>query len=362
MLDLTTPMKNNPSIDNDDACWEAVLNRDQSADGRFVYAVVTTGVFCRPSCPSRKGLRKNVRYYEDPAEALKNGFRPCKRCDPLSLAVNRKQDAIEAACRLIEESVEIPDLDDLAREAGMSKFHFHRKFKAATGITPKAYAAATRAERMRGNLASGASVTEAIYDAGYNASSRFYDEAANRLGMQPRQFRDGGRDAEIRFAVGECSLGSILVAATDKGVCSIEFADDPEILVTRLQDRFGKARLVGADKDFEELVARIVGHVERPEGSLDLPLDIRGTAFQEKVWAALRAIPAGATASYADIAATIGQPGAQRAVGAACRSNPVAMAIPCHRVVRTDGRISGYRWGIERKEALLTREYALAAE
>jgi len=238
----------------------------------------------------------------------------------------------------------------------MSRYHFHRIFTEATGVTPKAYASARRAERVRNRLRRGASVTNAIYEAGYNASSRFYESASRRLGMRPASYRAGGRGTVIRFAVGECSLGSILVAATSRGVCAIEFGSDPNALVRELQDRFPGAELVGGDEDFEGLVARIVGHVESPHGNLELPLDVRGTALQERVWIALRAVPSGSTASYSDVAHAIGQPTAARAVARACGANRLAVAIPCHRVVRNDRTISGYRWGVERKRALLDRE------
>jgi AraC family transcriptional regulator, regulatory protein of adaptative response / methylated-DNA-[protein]-cysteine methyltransferase len=240
----------------------------------------------------------------------------------------------------------------------MSRFHFHRVFKAVTGVTPKVYAAGHRGKRLREELFSGESVTQAIYGAGFNSNGRFYAAAPGLLGMTPTQFRSGGSGNVIRFAVGQCSFGSILVAATSKGVCAIEFGDDPETLVRALQDRFPKAQLLGGDKEFERLVAQVVGFVETPARGLDLPLDIRGTAFQQRVWKAIREIPAGSTASYRDLAKRIGAPKAVRAVAQACGANGIAVAIPCHRVVRTDGAVSGYRWGIERKRALLDREKA----
>jgi len=362
MLETSEPAMGECKFDNDEVRWQAVVGRDAGADGRFFYGVMTTGVFCRPSCKSRPALRKNVRFFEDADSALRAGLRPCKRCRPLeSEPASRQSKIITDACRLIENCEELPDLDELARKAGMSKFHFHRLFKTATGVTPKAYAAARRAGRLRQGLEDGHAVTHAIYDAGYNASSRFYEESQRRLGMRASQYRDGGRDARIRFAVGQCALGSVLVAATDKGVCAIDFGDDPDELVRSLQDRFCRAELIGGDETFENLVASVVGYIDEPEGILDLPLDIRGTAFQEKVWSALREIPAGSTASYSDVAARIGMPQARRAVGAACRSNPVAVAIPCHRVVRSDGGLSGYRWGVDRKQKLLAREKEKAA-
>jgi AraC family transcriptional regulator, regulatory protein of adaptative response / methylated-DNA-[protein]-cysteine methyltransferase len=344
---------------SEEARWDAVKRRDRAADGAFYYAVATTGVYCRPSCASRQARRENMSFYATTAAAERAGFRPCKRCRPNGpTLVERQAAAVAKACRLIEEAEELPSLDALAKEAGMSRFHFHRVFKAATGVTPKAYADAHRAQRVRDELATSGTVTEAIYGAGFNSSGRFYAASTDLLGMTPTAFRAGGPGAEIRFAVGQCSLGSILVAATAKGVCAIMFGDDPDVLARELQDRFPKARLIGGDAAFEQLVAKVVGFVEAPGVGLDLPLDIRGTAFQQRVWQALREIPAGSTASYAEIAGRIGRPKAVRAVAQACASNALAVAIPCHRVVRTDGALSGYRWGVERKRALLDREAA----
>ncbi|HZD28886.1 MAG TPA: bifunctional DNA-binding transcriptional regulator/O6-methylguanine-DNA methyltransferase Ada, partial [Xanthobacteraceae bacterium] len=293
------------------------------------------------------------------AEAERAGFRPCKRCRPNARALAEAHATVVArACRLIEQAEEPPTLDDLARAAGMSRFHFHRVFKAVTGVTPKAYVTGDRAKRVREELAGSNTVTEAIYGAGFNSNGRFYAAASDLLGMTPTQFRSGGSGNVIRFAVGECSLGAILVAATAKGVCAIQFGDDPEALVRALQDRFPKAQLLGGDQAFERLVAKVVGFVEAPAQGLDLPLDIRGTAFQQRVWKAIRDIPAGATASYRDLAKRLGAPKAVRAVAQACAANAIAVAIPCHRVVRTDGSTSGYRWGVARKRALLAREKA----
>jgi AraC family transcriptional regulator of adaptative response/methylated-DNA-[protein]-cysteine methyltransferase len=345
---------------SDDARWEAVQRRDPAADGSFVYSVASTGVYCRPSCPSRPKRRERVAFHTDPAAAEAAGFRACQRCTPNGPSLTeRRADAVAAACRLIDEAEETPDLGTLAEVAGMSRFHFHRVFKAATGLTPKAYAAARRADRVRAALAAGGSVTEAIYDAGFNSGGRFYETAGQELGMRPSAYRDGGKGAVVRFAIGECSLGSVLVAATDKGVCAILLGDAPEPLLAELQDRFPNADLVGADAAFEDTVAKVVGFIDRRDGQgLDLPLDVRGTAFQRQVWAMLTRIPLGATASYADIAQAIGKPTAVRAVAQACGANALAIAIPCHRVVRADGALSGYRWGVERKRDLLARERA----
>jgi len=352
-----------PQFATDEARWNAIRRRDRAADGAFCYSVLTTGVYCRPSCAARLPLRENVRFHATPADAERAGFRPCKRCRPNEAAFTERQAAMVAqACRMIEEAAEMPSLDALAEVAGLSRFHFHRVFKAATGVTPKAYADAHRGNRVRAKLARSGTVTEAIYDAGFNSNGRFYAASSNLLGMTPSEFRAGGRGTTIRFAVGQCSLGAILVAASDKGVCAIQFGEDPEALVRTLQDRFPRARLIGGDAQFEQLVAKVVGLIEVPAQRHDLPLDVRGTAFQQQVWRALRDIPAGSTASYGEIAARIGRPKAVRAVAQACASNEIAVAIPCHRVVRRDGSPSGYRWGIERKQALLARESALAPE
>lgn len=341
----------------DDDRWAAVVRRDQNADGVFYYSVRTTGVYCRPSCGARLPRRENVHFHSSCEDAVRAGFRPCKRCRPDEPALAAQHAAAVAkACRLIETADETPSLDQLADSAGMSRFHFHRIFKSITGVTPKAYAAAQRAQRVRDELSRGGSVTDAIYGAGFNSNGRFYATSSGMLGMAPTRFRAGGEGERIRFAVGECSLGSILAAATRRGVCAIALGDDPDALVRDLQDRFPKAQLVGGDADFEQLVAKVVGFVESPQRGLDLPLDMRGTAFQQRVWQALREIPPGSTATYAQVAARIGAPKAVRAVAQACASNTVAVAIPCHRVVRHDGGLSGYRWGVERKRALLERE------
>jgi AraC family transcriptional regulator of adaptative response/methylated-DNA-[protein]-cysteine methyltransferase len=340
-----------------DPRWARVAARDRSADGAFFYSVATTGVYCRPSCAARLANPKNVRFHLTTKEAEAAGFRACKRCKPdLAPQAERNAAIVAAACHAIEEAEEPPTLAVLALSAGLSAFHFHRVFKAVTGLTPKAYAAAQRTARVRDELSRSTSVTQAIYGAGFNSSARFYEASGQVLGMTPGAYRDGGAGAEIRFAVGECSLGSILVARTGKGVCAILIGDDPEPLVRNLQDRFPRATLIGGDAEFEELVAKVVGFVEAPALGLDLPLDVRGTAFQQRVWQVLRAIPAGSTLSYTEVAEKIGAPKAVRAVAQACAANAVAVAIPCHRVVRSDGALSGYRWGIERKRALLDRE------
>ncbi|WP_181257074.1 bifunctional DNA-binding transcriptional regulator/O6-methylguanine-DNA methyltransferase Ada [Pseudaminobacter soli (ex Li et al. 2025)] len=358
MLTLTAERANKttPSV-ADDPRWARIAARDKSADGLFWYSVATTGVYCRPSCPSRTANPRNVQLHDTLASARATGFRPCKRCNPEGLSIDGENSAIVArACRLIEESEEEPSLSDLAGAVDRSPSYFHRVFKATTGLTPKDYATAHRTQRVRRCLHSSRSVTGAIYDAGFNSSGRFYEKSTDMLGMTPTQYMNGGANEEIRFAVGETSLGSILVASSQKGVAAILLGDDPDELVRDLQDRFPKARLIGADPNYEALVARVVGFVEMPQLGLDLPLDVRGTAFQQRVWQALREIPVGSTVSYAEIARRIGAPKAVRAVAGACAANNLAVAIPCHRVVKNDGTVSGYAWGVERKRALLKRE------
>ena len=362
---MSMPMTETRQVDaarapaRDEERGQAVKRRDPAFDGQFLFAVRTTGVFCRPSCASRPAKRENVSFFSSVAEAEKAGYRACKRCRPDKLGAPDPQvQAVKRACERIETAEEAPKLAELAATAGLSPYHFHRVFKAITGVTPKAYAAETRARRAADKLRTAGTVTEAIYDAGFNSSSRFYEHTDARLGMTPGAVRRGGAGAVIRFAVGEASLGAVLVAATDKGVCAILLGDDPEALVRDLQDRFPRAEFEGGNPEFERMVAEVVGLVEAPGQRLDLPLDIRGTAFQQKVWAALQAIPPGKTATYTEIARAIGQPTAVRAVAQACGANPLAVAIPCHRVVRADGDLSGYRWGVERKRKLIDREAA----
>jgi AraC family transcriptional regulator of adaptative response/methylated-DNA-[protein]-cysteine methyltransferase len=340
--------------------WDAVVRRDGAADGAFYYSVRTTGVYCRPACASRRARRENVAFHATCADAERAGFRPCKRCRPNEAALaGRHAAAVAKACRLMESADDAPDLGALAAAAGMSRFHFHRVFRAVTGVTPKAYADARRRQRVREELSRNRTVTEAIYRAGFNSSGRFYANSTEILGMTPTEFRAGGQDAAMRYASGECSLGTVLVAATEKGVCAILLGDDAATLARDLAQRFPRAALI-SDRDFERTVARVVRFVEAPGIGLDLPLDVRGTAFQERVWQALRAIPAGSRTSYREIAERIGAPTAVRAVARACAANSLAVAIPCHRVLRQDGGLAGYRWGVERKRALLEREAAVS--
>jgi len=341
----------------DDDRWAAVVARD-TTDADFYYSVRTTGVYCRPSCAARRPRRDNVAFHATTADAERAGFRPCRRCRPDEApAAERRAAMVAHACQAIEASASSPSLDELATAAGTSRSHFQRVFKAVTGVTPKAYATAVRNRRVREGLAAGpATVTEAIYDAGFNSNGRFYATSPATLGMTPTDFRAGGAGTIIRFGVGECSLGSVLVAASEAGVCAIALGDDPDVLVHDLEDRFPTAVLAGGDAAFERWMSAVVALVDDPRVGLDLPLDVRGTAFQQRVWQALRDIPAGATSTYTQVAAAIGLPTAVRAVATACAANPLAVAIPCHRVVRTDGSLSGYRWGVERKRLLLERE------
>ena len=346
-----------PQYAGDGARWAAVQQRDAGADGRFYYAVASTGVYCRPSCAARRALRRNVSFHASVAAAEAAGFRPCQRCQPHLPPLAVRQAALVArACRLIEAAETAPDLATLATASGISRFHLHRLFKAHTGITPKAYAVAQRQRRLQDGLASGASVTDALYGAGFQSSSPLYASADALLGMAPAAYRSGGDGSTICFALAACTLGSLLVASTERGLCAVLLGDDPAQLLRDLQDRFPRAELRGAEPAYEHTVASVVGLVEAPQLGPDLPLDVRGTAFQQRVWQALRLIPRGQTISYTELARRVGVPNGARAVAGACAANPVAVLIPCHRVVRTDGDLSGYRWGLERKAELLARE------
>ena len=348
------------ALTEDDPRWRAVAARDAAQDGAFVYAVRTTGIYCRPSCPARRAKPENVSFFAGPADAERAGFRPCRRCAPEAEGARRRTAALVArACRTLEAAAadEPPDLAALARASGLSASRFHRLFRSAVGVTPKAYADALRAARLREALGGGeASVTQAIYQAGFGSSGRFYEAADRLLGMTPSQYRAGGEGAGIRYSIAGCSLGLVLAAESARGVCAILLGDVADQLVAELRRRFPNADLAEAGDAFAAAMGRIVALVERPSAGLDLPLDIRGTAFQQRVWAALAAIPPGETVSYAELARRMGAPKAVRAVAGACAANALAIAIPCHRVVRSDGGLSGYRWGPARKRALLERE------
>ncbi|MGP8232966.1 MAG: bifunctional DNA-binding transcriptional regulator/O6-methylguanine-DNA methyltransferase Ada [Methylovirgula sp.] len=348
-------MKAQTSSSNDPR-WAAIVARDGAQDASFVFAVTTTGIYCRPSCPARRPLPQNMRFFASWAEAERAGFRACLRCRPREVSPGARQtEMIAAACRALEAEAP-PSLDALAAKAGLSRFHFHRLFKAVTGVTPMAYAKAQRAARVREELAGAARVTDAIYAAGFGSNSRFYERSDTMLGMKPAAFRDAGKAADIVYAIGACSLGLVLVARSEKGICAIMLGDDAAALAQEIETRFAKARSIEANAELSGLLAKVIAFVEAPARDFDLPLDIRGTLFQQKVWAALRAIPPGETTSYAEIARRIGAPSATRAVAQACAANKIAVAIPCHRVLRSDGNISGYRWGPVRKRALLDKE------
>jgi AraC family transcriptional regulator of adaptative response/methylated-DNA-[protein]-cysteine methyltransferase len=352
-----TLAKQLPLLSRDDKRWEAVVARDSSFDGQFCFSVESTGVYCRPGCAARLPKRANVRFHETREDAERAGFRPCKRCRPDQPPLGQRHaEKIAQACRLIEMADEAPKLEELAAAIGLSPHHFHRIFKQVLGVTPKAYATAHRSKRVRTSLIEKDTVTEAIYDAGFNSNGRFYSNSWEMLGMTPSDFRSGASGQTIRYAIAKSSLGLTLIAASEKGICAIFFGDEPEGLRKDLQATFPRAEIVRADKNFEKLTTKVVAFVDDPEKDFDLPLDVRGTAFQHRVWDALRRIPVGSTASYAAVAKSIGAPKAVRAVARACATNRIAVAIPCHRVVGSDGSLTGYRGGVERKRRLLAKE------
>lgn len=343
-------------IDTDERRWQAVCERDASADGQFVFAVLTTGVCCRPSCRSRRALRENVRFYPDVASAQAEGFRPCKRCQPEKTdPQQQKVEKVAAACRLLEQETPIT-LEALARQLAVSPFHFHRLFKCVTGITPKAWQQAWRARRLREALGQGEKITDAALSAGFPDSSSYYQQADAALGMTGHQFRRGGGDIDITWVCGDGPLGRCLVAESGRGVCAVLPGEDDALLYAELASLFPNARLHPGDEIFRQRVAQVFSHLDDHRQPFSLPLDLRGTAFQLQVWQALRQIPAGETRSYRQVAQSIGRPRAVRAVASACAANKLALVIPCHRVVREDGALSGYRWGTARKALLLARE------
>ena len=351
-------MSGNLEFTDEEDRWNAVVNRDQSADNVFYYAVKTTGVFCRPGCASRRPNRENIEFFDTREEALSAGYRPCKRCgiDAVS-AQERLSKAVVRACRRLEQSgVPAPKLDELAAEAGLSPWYFHRVFKKLVGVTPKQYSATHQAQHFRQNLKTSQSVTEAIYESGFGSSSRAYEKIDDRLGTTPSNYRSGAEGLSISYGIASCYLGWVIVATTERGICAINFGDDPLILPEQVQKSFPKADMEKAGPDFDAIIQTVITYIEAPEKGLELPLDIRGTAFQERVWNALRGILSGTTVSYTELAERIGRPKAVRAVAQACAANKLAVAVPCHRVVRSDGTLSGYRWGVERKRLLLRRE------
>ena len=353
---LTSTPYSMPLIDHR---WQQIQQRDPAAEGHFLYGVRTTGIYCRPTCGARTPKPENVEYFSSVAVAELAGFRACKRCKP-DLAKADAQaahvESIAQACRHIEQAEHVPRLQTLAQMAGLSVSHFHRLFKATTGLTPKAYAMAHRSRQLREHLQASRSVTDAMLEAGFNSSSRFYAQSGRLLGMTPTRYQQGGRGMLIRAGVAPCSLGMVLVAASERGVCAIAMGDDAATLLQDLRARFPHASVVEQDAALEQQLASVLRFIETPALGLDLPLDIQGTAFQQRVWQALRDIPRGSTISYRQLAERIGEPKAIRAVASACAANMLAMAIPCHRVIGSDGRLTGYRWGIARKQELLKRE------
>lgn len=343
------------SYRSDGERWAAVKTRDARADGLFVYSVRTTGVYCRPACPSRPARRENVRFHATCEEAEREGFRACKRCTPNALVVDQHAAAVARACRLIATAHEPPNLQALAAAAGLSAFHFHRVFRKVTGLTPKAYVTAHRAGRLRAELARTRTITDAVYAAGFNSSGGFYANPSTTLGMNAKTFRRAGEGERVSFALARSALGWVLVAATAKGICEIALGDERQALIEELKRRFSNAS-VNRDRTFGDVLAQVVAHIEAPERPFALPLDLRGTVFQQRVWHALRGIPPGTTISYKALAERLDAPTSVRAVARACASNTIAIAVPCHRVVRSDGALAGYRWGTERKRALLERE------
>lgn len=348
-------MKNRLRITDDDR-WQSVVDRDVNADGQFVFAVQTTGIFCRPSCRAKHALRKNVRFFADAQQAQDAGFRPCKRCQPdKDSAQQHRLDKIARACQLLEQESPLT-LDELAQQVAMSPYHLHRLFKATTGMTPKVWQQSWRARRLRDALAKGVPVTQAILNAGFPDSSSYYRKADQALGMTAKQFRKGGDNVSVRYTLADCALGRCLVAESERGICAILLGDDDATLVADLHALFPAAQDVPADANFQQRVREVIVAINSRDAPLSLPLDIRGTAFQQQVWQALRTIPCGETVSYQQLASAIGKPKAVRAVASACGANKLAIVIPCHRVIRGDGALSGYRWGIARKAQLLQRE------
>ncbi len=342
---------------SDDLRWNAVLGRDHSLDGKFVYAVSTTGIYCRPSCPSRQSKRENTVFFTTPVDAERAGYRACLRCRPTQSTVEERHvQAVRTACAAIDAAEQAPGLKELAAAVELSPSHFHRQFKRLVGLTPREYAAGKRVARLQDQLHEGSPVADAIYAAGYGSSSRVYETAKRTLGMTPGEYRDGGRNVTIDFTVTQSPLGKLLVAATAQGVCCIEFGSNAKALRKSLTERFPAARLTENDNNLRQWVSNITAFIRTPRHGLRLPLDIQGTAFQQRVWKALQDIPPGRTSSYREVAAAIGQPTAHRAVASACSANKLALAIPCHRVVRTDGQLGGYRWGLDRKRKLLANE------
>ena len=336
--------------------WQALINRESNSDGQFWYGVSTTGVYCRPVCRSRRPNRSNVRFFETCQQAEQSGFRACKKCRPNSGNINQPHEAVLTACRIIQDAQTPPTLNEIAEAVGLSPHYFHRLFKRTVGVTPKAYATTLRANRLQDGLLKNGTVTSAIYDAGYNNASRCYEESDQQLGMTPSAFKSNGIEQTIRYGTAKCDLGWVVVAATEIGICMIEFGSTKELVQSLVEDRFKNAVSKTNDSEFDNLLSQVVQLVDDPGYGVELPLDVRGTAFQRKVWEILQTIPAGETTTYSDIAQQLGKPKAARAVARAVATNPAAVLIPCHRVIGKDGNLRGYRWGTDRKRQLLERE------
>lgn len=346
-----------PVYHTDDARWQAVENREAAADEQFVFGVITTGIFCRPSCRARHPLRQNVRFFQDAAAAQEAGFRPCKRCQPDRAPLHQQRlERIRQACALMDAREETMSLEALASEMAMSPFHFHRLFKSVTGLTPKAWQTARRNQRLRHALTQGEAVTPALYQAGFGSGSSYYRDADSALGMTATQFRNGGKQLSLRYAMVDCHVGRCLVAQSPRGICAVLLGDDDAQLEAQLTALFPHAERQLAQRDFSDILEKVVACIQTPEHLPDLPLDFQGTLFQQQVWEALRTIPAGETISYQALAAKVGKPSAVRAVASACGANRLAIIVPCHRVIRQDGQLSGYRWGVARKAMLLQHE------
>jgi len=359
---VSLALKSNHSITGDEnELWQVVVARDQRYDGQFVFAVASTRIYCRPSCPSRRPNRKRVRFFSLPEAAEQAGYRACLRCQPKRARILDPQiEMVQTVCRYLDSTdSESVKLSDLAMKTGVSAFHLQRTFKNIMGISPRQYLAAKRFGNFRTRIKEGESVTNALYDSGFNSSSRLYERSSDELGMTPATYSRSGRGVNIKYTIVDSSLGRLLVAVTERGVCSVTMGDRDTQLERTLKSEFSEANIERADSALRKMVATVLKHLSTTGPHLDLPLDIRATAFQRQVWEKLRTIPAGQTMSYGEVAKSLGNPGAVRAVGRACATNPVAVVIPCHRVVREDKSLGGYRWGIERKKKLLEREQRL---
>jgi AraC family transcriptional regulator of adaptative response/methylated-DNA-[protein]-cysteine methyltransferase len=341
---------------DEEACWEAWLARDRSFDGQFVVAVTSTGIYCRPSCPARRPRRDRVKFFEGPAMAEAAGFRACRRCHPNGEPADPKAPLVAEICRYLDAQTTPPTLEELGAQFGFSPFYLQRIFKRMMGMSPHDYLAAQRVERFKDSVKEGNKVSEAIYDAGFGSSSRLYEQATAELGMTPGAYRRGGQGMQIGYRLVDCSLGRLLVAATELGVCFVSLGDDAAVLERALHNEYPAAQIMPADEGFGEWLVAIIEQIEQGVPARDLPLDVQGTALQRQVWAALREIPPGTTTSYSELARSLGRPTAVRAVAQACARNPVAVVVPCHRVTGSDGSLRGYRWGVERKQALIERE------